>query len=33
MLVNGIDRLLTQNLADMNRFSDRITIVPLMPAP
>jgi predicted nucleic acid-binding protein len=32
MLVNGIDRLLTQNVDDMKRFSDRITLVPLVPA-
>jgi predicted nucleic acid-binding protein len=33
MLVNGIDRLLTHNIDDMKRFSDRITIVPLVAAP
>jgi predicted nucleic acid-binding protein len=33
MLVNGIDRLLTQNVDDMKRFSDRITLVPLIAVP
>ena len=32
MLVYGIPTLLTQNVADMKRFSDRTTIVPLLPA-
>lgn len=33
MLVHGIDQLLTQNVDDMKRFGDRITLVPLVPAP
>ncbi len=33
MLVNGIDTLLTQNVADMKRFASRIQIVPLVANP
>ena len=29
MLVNGVDTLLTMNVADFQRFQDRITLVPL----
>jgi predicted nucleic acid-binding protein len=32
MLVNGIDCLFTANVADMRRFADKITLIPLVAA-